>query len=60
MLNIITPLQKFSKGDIIISDLLRQRYKDLFSRKTSSECLSQTEFPAMTNFEAKKGFFLYS
>lgn len=43
MLNIITPLQKFSKGGTTISDVLRQRYKDLFGRKISSECLSQTE-----------------
>ena len=29
MLNIITPLQKFSKGGITLTDVLKQRYQDL-------------------------------
>ena len=37
MLNIITPLQKFSKGGTTISDVLRQRYQDLFGRELTNK-----------------------
>ena len=43
MLNVITPLQKFSKGGTTISDVLRQRFEDLFQRTVSTNTLSQVE-----------------
>ena len=43
MLNVITPLQKFSKGGTTISDVLRQRFEDLFQRTISTNTLSQVE-----------------
>ena len=43
MLNVITPLQKFSKGGTTISDVLRQRFEDLFHRTISSHTLTQVE-----------------
>ncbi len=43
MLNIITPLQKFSKGGTTISDVIRQRFLDLFRREISSDSLSEAE-----------------
>ena len=43
MLNVITPLQKFSKGGTTISDVLRQRFEDLFQRTISSHTLTQVE-----------------
>ena len=43
MLNVITPLQKFSKGGATISDVLKQRFQDIFQREMSSELLSKTE-----------------
>ena len=43
MLNVITPLQKFSKGGTTISDVLRQRFEDLFHRTVSSHTLTQVE-----------------
>jgi hypothetical protein len=43
MLNVITPLQKFSKGGATISDVLKQRFQDTFQREMSSELLIKTE-----------------
>jgi hypothetical protein len=43
MLNVITPLQKFSKGGTTISDVVRQRFQDLFEREISQETLAQVE-----------------
>ncbi len=43
MLNIITPLQKFSKGGTTISDVIRQRFQDLFQREISSDALKEVE-----------------
>ena len=43
MLNVITPLQKFSKGGATISDVLKQRFQDIFQREMSTELLQKTE-----------------
>lgn len=43
MLNVITPLQKFSKGGATISDVLKQRFQDVFQREMSTELLQKTE-----------------
>ncbi len=43
MLNVITPLQKFSKGGATISDVLKQRYQDIFQREMSTGLLTKTE-----------------
>ncbi len=43
MLNVITPLQKFSKGGTTISDVVRQRFQDLFQREISENTLTQVE-----------------
>jgi hypothetical protein len=43
MLNVITPLQKFSKGGATISDVLKQRFEDIFQREMSTELLQKTE-----------------
>ena len=43
MLNIITPLQKFTKGGITLSDVLKQRYQDLYRREMSAELLKEAE-----------------
>ncbi len=43
MLNIITPLQKFSKGGITLCDVLKQRFEDLFNLEMSSDMLKQLE-----------------
>jgi hypothetical protein len=43
MLNIITPLQKFSKGGTTITDVLQQRYLDLFHRPMTEALLKKIE-----------------
>ena len=44
MLNVITPLQKFSRGGVTISDSLAQRYSDLFGPEAiSAASLMQVE-----------------
>ena len=43
MLNIITPLQKFSKGGTTLSDVIRQRFQDLFERELSKKTLLEVE-----------------
>jgi hypothetical protein len=43
MLNVITPLQKFSKGGATISDVLKQRFQDIFQREMSTDLLQKTE-----------------
>lgn len=43
MLNIITPLQKFSKGGTTISDVIRQRFYDLYDQEISGDALTQVE-----------------
>lgn len=43
MLNIITPLQKNSKGGTTIVDVMKQRFFDLNSRELSIESLNQVE-----------------
>ena len=43
MLNVITPLQKFSKGGATISDVLKQRFQDVFQREMSTDLLQKTE-----------------
>jgi hypothetical protein len=43
MLNIITPLQKFSKGGTTITDVLKQRYEDLFKRDIVQATLNEVE-----------------
>ena len=43
MLNVITPLQKFSKGGATISDVIKQRFQDIFQREMSSDLLQKTE-----------------
>ena len=50
MLNIITPLQKFSKGGTTITDVLQQRYQDLFHTPMSSSLLKKVE----ESFTSKK------
>ncbi len=43
MLNVITPLQKFSRGGATISDVLRQRFQDVFYREISKNLLMKSE-----------------
>ncbi len=43
MLNVITPLQKFSRGGATISDVIRQRFQDVFHREMSNELLIESE-----------------
>ena len=43
MLNIITPLQKFSKGGTTLSDVVRQRYQDLFRAELTTQTLQGVE-----------------
>lgn len=43
MLNVITPLQKFSKGGTTLSDVLQQRFVDLFNRPMSQALSRQIE-----------------
>jgi hypothetical protein len=43
MLNIITPLQKFSKGGTTLSDVIQQRYQDLLQRDMSQALLKRIE-----------------
>ena len=43
MLNIITPLQKFSKGGTTLSDVVRQRYQDLFQKELTHKTLQEVE-----------------
>ena len=43
MLNVITPLQKFSKGGTTILDVVRQRFQDLFQTEISQQMLDQLE-----------------
>ena len=50
MLNIITPLQKFSKGGTTITDVLQQRYLDLFHKSMTESMLKKME----ESFTSKK------
>ena len=43
MFNIITPLQKFSKGGTTITDVIKQRFHDLFQRDITNEAREQVE-----------------
>ena len=43
MLNVITPLQKFTKGGITLVDVLWQRYLDLHQAEMSPKLLAITE-----------------
>ena len=43
MLNIITPLQKFSKGGITLTDVLKQRYQDLHQYSMNGEIGGRVE-----------------
>ena len=43
MLNVITPLQKFTKGGITLVDVLWQRYRDLYQAEMSPKLLAITE-----------------
>ncbi len=44
MLNVVTPLQKFSKGGANVSDVIRQRFKDSFGGdEISAEVASKAE-----------------
>lgn len=43
MFNIITPLQKFSKGGITLTDVLKQRYQDLQLSPMPSDLAKQIE-----------------
>ena len=43
MLNIVTPLKKLSKGGTTISDVLQQRYQDLFHKPMTSSLLKMVE-----------------
>ena len=50
MLNIITPLQKFSKGGTTITDVLQQRYQDLQHRPMTTSQMKKIE----ESFTSKK------
>lgn len=50
MLNIITPLQKFSKGGTTITDVLQQRYQDLQHRPMTTSLMKKIE----ESFTSKK------
>ena len=50
MLNIITPLQKFSKGGTTITDVIQQRYLDLYGRQMTSSLMKRIE----ESFTSKK------
>ena len=50
MLNIITPLQKFSKGGTTITDVIQQRYLDLHGRPITSSLMKRIE----ESFTSKK------
>ena len=50
MLNIITPLQKFSKGGTTITDVIQQRYLDLYGRPMTSSLMKRIE----ESFTSKK------
>lgn len=43
MLNIITPLQKLSRTGISITDVLRQRFRDLFEQEMSKTLFEEVE-----------------
>ena len=43
MLNVITPLQKFTKGGITLVDVLWQRFSDMYQLEMSPKLLSETE-----------------
>lgn len=43
MLNVITPLQKFSRGGVTISDVIQQRFLDLNKRRISEDELKRIE-----------------
>ena len=43
MLNVITPLQKFTKGGITLVDVLWQRYYDLYQAEMTPKLLVITE-----------------
>merc|ERR1712020_649683 len=43
MLNVITPLQKFTKGGITLVDVLWQRFNDLYHIEMSPKLLAETE-----------------
>lgn len=43
MLNVITPLQKVSRGGATIADVLQQRFQDVFHRGMSSELKMKSE-----------------
>ena len=43
MLNVITPLQKFTKGGVTLVDVLWQRFNDLFQLEMSPKLLATTE-----------------
>ena len=43
MLNVITPLQKFTKGGITLVDVLWQRFCDMYQLQMSPKLLSETE-----------------
>ena len=43
MLNVITPLQKFTKGGITLVDVLWQRFNDLYQVEMSPKLLAVTE-----------------
>mgnify|MGYP007025434221 CR=1 FL=1 len=53
MFNIITPLQKFSKGGITLTDVLKQRYQDLQLSPMPSDLAKQIE-EYYTNKKVKK------
>ena len=43
MLNVITPLQKFTKGGITLVDVLWQRFSDMYQLEASPKLLAETE-----------------
>lgn len=43
MINIITPLQKFSRGGVTIMDVIQQKYFDLYKRHISATQLKKIE-----------------
>lgn len=56
MLNVITPLQKFSRGGATISDVLRQRFHDVFQREMSSDLLMKSEEIFTKSKEVRRKF----